>query len=161
MQKLTLTLQKMLFSVVFSSLFAICGGLCAKCRTDADIRQGATVCGSLYICAVMRLAFDMVYLCAVCAFRPLWRVFCALWRVLCAFAVLLFLSLCSQARYFRLCWLLACSLVFLCGCVVFVRSAEKFKPLTVAPSFPLSLGASSRAVLYSVIRSGCARSVRP
>ena len=91
----------------------------------------------------------MVYLLGFIAYRPLWRVFGVLCAVVCEFAVLLSLSLCSHARYFRLCWLLACSLVFLCGCLAFVRSVAKFKPLVVAVFFP-------RAVLHSVIRSGVA-----
>ena len=86
--------------------------------------------------------------------RSIWAIFGALWRVLCAFAVLLSLSLCAHARYFRPCWLFSLLRVFSVGCVVFVRLWAKFKPLTVAASFPLSLGASSRAVLRSVIRSG-------
>lgn len=67
--------------------------------------------------------------------------------VRCAFAVLLSLSYRREWLYFRLCWLFACSLVFLCGCLAFVRSVAKFKPLVVAVFFP-------RGVLRSVIRSG-------
>lgn len=80
--------------------------------------------------------------------------FCGVVRGALCFAVLLSLSLCSHARYFRPCWLFSLSGVFSVGCVAFVRSVAKFKPLTVAQAAPLPLGASSRAVLRSVIRSG-------
>ena len=88
-------------------------------------------------------------LCGLIAYRPLWRVLAVLCPVVCAFAVLLSLSLCSHACIFRPCWLFACSLVFLCGCLAFVRSVAKFKPLAVAVFFP-------RGVLRSAIRSGVA-----
>ena len=47
--KVALELQKLLFMggkwAVSRSIFAMCRGFCAKCRTDADSWQGVPVCG--------------------------------------------------------------------------------------------------------------------
>lgn len=71
-------------------------------------------------------------------------VVCVVW-----FAVLLSLSNSRITRNFHLCWLFVVLGVFLCGCVAFVRSVAKFKPLTVA----LGLCLVRLVVLWSRLRA--------
>lgn len=80
----------------------------------------------------------------------------ALCAVVCAFAVLLSLSLCPVMPLKRFVFDFRVFVGVIGGVRGFRAIMGEFKALTVAPALPLSLGASSRAVLRSVIRSGVA-----